>query len=585
MKWKRSTSKQKNDSTDNSRLKWLLFLFVFIFLIIILKLFFWQIWDRERLVASASSQHWFSLNLPAPRGNILTKDGFVLVENKPAYNLILDRSQLEIDEKKVVDDLLAIMVEEDKLASESARLERLLSNRELIWIKLFTKLSEEKKALMGHHNGLVWQPDTLRTYSEASTAAHLTGFVANNSAGDSQGYFGLEGFYDRELKGRIGKSLLEVDAMGNPILAGERFEESAYPGRGLILHLDRTAQFLAEKKLETALEKYGAISGTVTIMDPKTGGIIAMAGLPDYDPTKIDEFSVENYPNPVVNQSFEPGSTFKVLIMGAAVNEGLVDMETICPCKGPVSVPPYTVSTWDGKYYPDSGIKEIIQHSDNVGMVFVSKLFEPEVLIDYVRAFGFGELTGIDLQEEDSPGLRDEWREIDLATVSFGQGIAATPLQMTSAAAALANGGWLMEPQVVDRIVIQGREGMAGEVEEIDIEPKRVRRVISNEASKLVTEIMVNAVKEGEAKWTSAKGYRIAGKTGTAQIPVDGHYDSEKTIASFVGYAPADDPKFVMLVTLREPKTSPWGSETAAPLWFDIARELFLHYGIAPSEE
>ena len=199
-----------------------------------------------------------------------------------------------------------------------------------------------------------------------------------------------------------------------------------------------------------------------------------------------------------------------------------------------------------------------------------------EKFLKYIKEFGFGQLTGIDLEDETTPDLWQDtdWREIDLATASFGQGIAVTPLQMTRAAGAIANGGWIMEPQVVKEIIDN-----KGQI--IKIKPKKVRQVFDSWVSKAVTEMIVYAVDNGEAKWAKPKGYRIAGKTGTAQIPVAGHYDEKKTIASFIGFAPADNPRFVMLVTLGEPTSSPWGSETAAPLFFQIAGELFNYYGIS----
>ncbi len=196
-----------------------------------------------------------------------------------------------------------------------------------------------------------------------------------------------------------------------------------------------------------------------------------------------------------------------------------------------------------------------------------------------ISDFGFGTPTGVDLEEEVSPLLRakDSWLPIDLATTTFGQGIAVTPLQMVRAVAALANDGKLMEPKVVKKIV--DPKGKT-----IEVKPKIIRNVIKPETAGQITEMMVAAVEYGEAKWAKPKGYRVAGKTGTAQIPVAGHYDEDKTIASFVGFAPADDPQFVMLVTLRELTSSPWGSETAAPLFFTIAKELFVYLGIPPTE-
>lgn len=224
-------------------------------------------------------------------------------------------------------------------------------------------------------------------------------------------------------------------------------------------------------------------------------------------------------------------------------------------------------------------------------MVFISQLFDHQVYKNYLHKFGIGQSSGIDLEEETTPRIKKTWREIDYATTSFGQGIATTPMQIITAVAAIANGGKIVQPQVVDKIVVPNtRTALIGELisgdspegQVIDIEPAILRQVISKESAAQMTDIMINAVTAGEAQWAVPQGYSIAGKTGTAQIPVEGKYDEEKTITSFVGFAPAHDPKFIMLVTLHEPQTSPWGSETAAPLWFDIAQDLFLHWGIAP---
>ena len=275
--------------------------------------------------------------------------------------------------------------------------------------------------------------------------------------------------------------------------------------------------------------------------------------------------------------SFEPGSTFKVLVIAAALNEHAVTATTVMDESGPVRVGDYTIRTWNNEYHGPQTMSQIIQHSSNVGMVFVEKQLGEDKFIKYIRSFGFGKPTGIDLEDEVSPELRggDQWGEIDLATASFGQGIAVTPLQMVRAVAAIANGGRLVEPRMVKKTF-----DAKGKI--IEMKPKQGTQVISRESAEIVTEMMINAVDNGEAKWAKPKGYRIAGKTGTSQIPVSGHYDDKKTIASFVGFAPADDPAFVMLVTLREPSSSQWGSETAAPLFFTIARDILLYKGIAP---
>ncbi|MCX6724743.1 MAG: penicillin-binding protein 2, partial [Candidatus Shapirobacteria bacterium] len=295
------------------------------------------------------------------------------------------------------------------------------------------------------------------------------------------------------------------------------------------------------------------------------------------DPGKFFAYDKSLYSNPAVALSYEPGSTFKVLVMSAALNEEVVKPETRCDkCDGPRVISDYTIKTWNEKYFPDSTMTEVIQHSDNIGMVFVGEKLGVEKMYSYLQKFGLGQSTGIDLEDEASPKLRpkNEWKLIDLATASFGQGVALTPIQMVRAVAAVANGGKLMKPYLVKQVLSEG--------EKTEIQPKIEGEVLRPVTASVMTEMMVNAVDNGESKWAKPKGYRIAGKTGTAQIPVAGHYDQEKTIASFVGFAPADNPQFVMLVLLREPTSSPWGAETAAPLWFDIAKEIFTYYGIRP---
>jgi cell division protein FtsI/penicillin-binding protein 2 len=299
-----------------------------------------------------------------------------------------------------------------------------------------------------------------------------------------------------------------------------------------------------------------------------------MASTPSYDPANFVNFNESDFINPAISTSFEPGSIFKVLVMSAAIEAGAVREDEKCDiCAGPQQIAGYTIRTWDGKYHPDSTPAQIIQNSDNVGMVWVGQRLGSDRLYDYLSKFGIGEPSGIDLQGEASPKLRDKdkWGLIDLATASFGQGIAVTPIQMVRAVAAIANRGQMPTPQVVDKLV--------GKDWEEDIEPV-LKDVISKDTANKITEMMIQAVRAGEAKWAAPKDITIAGKTGTAQIPIAGHYDPEKTIASFVGFAPAYNPAFVMLITLREPQASPWASETAAPLWFSIAKEIFPILGI-----
>ena len=558
-------------------------IFAAFFLSIILRLFYWQTVKADELQSLAENQRLMSQKIEPKRGDILFSDGSVLASSKPTFLLYgLPKTLTDEEKVKLAKLLSQILIKDDKDRLKELELD--LKNQlsqELYWVSLQKNINfETKKEIeLLKLEGVGFEDNSSRFYPEGSSSAHLLGFVGSNSRGEGTGYFGLEGEYNGELKGFSGLLKLERDSGGSPILIGNFLGTTPRNGKNLILNMDRTVQFIVEESLKKGVEKYGAKAVSAMVMDPKTGGVLALASYPNYDPGSFDKFPKELYKNPVVADSYEPGSTFKVLIMSGAINEDVVKQDTSCDeCSGPIEVGGYQIRTWNSKYLPNLNMKDTIIHSDNTGMVFAGRKLGLDKLYSYIENFGFGNKTGIDLQDESSPDLRlkTSWREIDLATASFGQGIAVTPIQMVTAVSAIANGGNLMEPHVVKEI--------RDENSSFQIHPKIVRQVISENTAKVITEMMVAAVDEGEAKFAKPKGFRIAGKTGTAQIPVAGHYDSDKTIASFVGFAPADNPKFVILVRYDQPTSSIFGAETAAPTFFDIAKQLFNYYKIAPSE-
>ena len=545
---------------------------VSIFLLIIVKLFYWQIISGESLRIQAEKQYYLEFALPASRGTILASDGSPLVINSPAY---LAYAQ----PKKIKDKFQFVSQISKYLSLDAPSVMTSISTEGRLWVPLARKIDSavvDSLRALGLA-GLDFEPESIRYYPESSMAAHLLGFVGSDQNGSDKGYFGLEGFYDRELRGIEGYIQRERDAHGAPIVIGDEHRIEAENGRSFVLWIDRVIQRSVEKRLLEGINKYGAIAGSVVVMDPKTGGILAMASVPSYDPSHFSDFDKSVYINPVVGSSYEPGSTFKVLVMAQALNNGVIEANTQMDENGPTQVGGYSIRTWDNNYRGKQSMSEIILHSSNVGMVFIQQKIGRDPFLKFLHDFGFGKPSGIDLEEDQSPELRSDsdWKEIDLATASFGQGIAVTPIQMTRAVSAIANGGWLMQPKLLKKTIDSN-----GKV--IEIPPVKGKQLLSKKSTELTTEMMINAVDNGEAKWAKPKGYRIAGKTGTAQIAVAGHYDAKKTIASFVGFAPADDPKFVMLVTLREPSSSQWGSETAAPLFFSIAKDIFLYMGIAP---
>lgn len=543
-----------------------------VFFLIGARLFYWQIIHGQRLKSEASSQYFLELTLPASRGTIRAADDNPLALSQPAFLAYAEP-------RKIKDVQMFSRLVARELSLDEKELHQRLTEDGRAWVPLAHKIETTamEKLRDLKLSGLGFEKEPKRFYPEASAASHLLGFVGSDEQGFDTGYFGLEGFYNRELRGKDGALRLEKDARGAPILVGESTRVSPENGRSLRLFVDRSIQRIVEKRLSEAIQKYGAKEGSVVVMDPKTGGILSMASFPSYDPRMYWDYPEGIYKNPIVSQTYEPGSTFKVIVMAKALDEKVVMPTTTMEETGPIRLGQYSIRTWNDEYHGTITMTKVLERSSNIGMVHVGRLLGKDMLLEAISDFGFGKPTGIDLEEEASPEIRkeDQWREIDLATVSFGQGIAVTPIQMVRAVGAIANGGWLMEPRVVKDIIDDNGKT-------VSVQPKKSRQVISESAARVITEMMVAAVDNGEAKWAKPAGYRIAGKTGTAQIPVAGHYDEEKTIASFVGFAPADNPRFVMLVTLREPQSSPWGSETAAPLFFAIARDLFAYLGIPP---
>lgn len=567
------------------RLKLFLITILLGFSLLIARLFYWQVYKGGELSIQAREQQKAGIILSAPRGEILASDGSWLVASTDAWLVYASLPDIVEDKVTIADKLAPIFVddltEKSALLDEAGRIKELLSNEDLVWVPLKQRvdLETKKKIEEMEIEGIGFERQEGRSYPEASVAAHLLGFVGKDEEGKDKGYSGLEGYYDLVLSGKPGFLMREKDASGKPIAAGDSKEVAAVEGVNLLTHIDKGIELNLDLKLLEGIEKYGAVGGTAIIMDPKTGGIIAMSSYPSYDPGNYFDYGDKYFVNPAISLSFEPGSVFKVLVMSSALDAGVIEPDTKCDiCEGPVRIDKYTIETWNSEYRPDSDMTEIIVNSDNVGMVFVGQKLGVEKMYEYLQNFGIGEKTGIDLQGEMSPKLREksEWGLIDLATASFGQGVAVTPIQMLRAVGAIANRGVMLTPQVVDKIV--------GENWEEDIAYSAGKRIISEKAAKDMTAMMAEAAKNGEAKWTNIGGFRVAGKTGTAQIPIAGHYDEDKTIASFIGFAPYENPKFVMLVTLHEPESSPWASETAAPLWYSIAKDLFVHYGIQPKE-
>ncbi len=354
---------------SKTKIRLVLILLILGFAAVLGKLSYWQIFQQKKLKLLAAGQYQYSRKTLTQRGKILTGDNYPLVLNQNSYLMFADPSQLQISSDLLLTKLEKYL-DKDKINQD------LLSNKKAFWIPLKENVSEEEKNEIQNLKirGLNFESKEIRFYPEASMSAQLLGFAGNDENGQTKGYFGLEGYYDKELKGKEGNFFYEKDALGKPLSIGNIKEEKLIAGRDLVLNIDRGLQFLIEKKLKEGIEKYGAVSGSVLVIDPKNGAVLVMASFPSYDPAVYYSFDQENFRNPVISGIFEPGSIFKILVMAAAIDSRSVTENEQCDfCDGPRTVADYTIKTWNEKYYPDSTMTDVIVHSDNVGMVFVGE--------------------------------------------------------------------------------------------------------------------------------------------------------------------------------------------------------------------
>ena len=543
--------------------------FIILLIIIIGKLGLIQLFSSDDY---ASNIYLQTERIAPKRGEIFDRHADPLVLNKTYYKLIANPRSIKNKHEVIakLNSLLSI--------GQSTLEAKLLNNRQWVPVAGGLDLSKKRNIEKLKIQGLLFEEEERRFYPESSTSAHLLGFVGKDERASDIGYFGIEGYFNKDLSGLPGLIKTERDVFGKPIFVGVQEVVKGENGRDLYLTIDKTVQILVKKHLKTAVEKYQAESGCAVVLEPYSGAVIAISCLPDYDPENYSKFSADLFINTAVSVSFEPGSIFKPLIMAAALNEKKVKPSTKINETGPVAIGSYTIANWDSKYKGVLTMEDVIKYSSNIGMVKVASRMKKETIQKYLKNYGFGEKTGIDLQGEDSGLVKNEksWYPIDSATVAFGQGIAVTPIQRIRAFASLVIGGWMVKPYTVMEIKSDSQKKL--------IKSQRIKRVISEKTSRQIKKMLAAAIEHGEVKWKIPKGYTFGGKTGTAQIPVEGHYDPTKTIASFVGFVPLNKPRFIALIALKKPTTSQWGSETAAPVFFDIARELLVYYSMPPDK-
>jgi cell division protein FtsI/penicillin-binding protein 2 len=424
--------------------------------------------------------------------------------------------------------------------------------------------------------GIYLQPTPYRDYPEGSLAAQILGFIGM----DAHGLAGLELSFDDELRGDAGRLVSARDTTGQEIAVARREFVPPRDGADLVLTIDRYLQRVAERELERGVRENKAVGGKILIMDPSTGGILAAASYPTYhvtEPPRPEQAALQK--PTIVTDLYEPGSVMKLVTMSAGLEEGVVTPETTVQDTGSVLVDGVRISNWDHSGHGLETMREVLIYSSNVGASFVSRNLGPDRFYKYFDLFGFGQPTGVGLPGEAEGSYRTPsepgWTNVDLATNSFGQGVAVTPLQMITAIAALANDGVLMRPMLVKEL----RRG-----DEITpVAPEAVRRAVSSRVAALMTDMMISVWKQPGLLQNRIPGYTIAAKTGTADTPTAGGYQLNRTYASQVGFGPAQSPRWVMLVRIDAPEAL-YGGAAAAPVFKRMAEELFTHLRIPPSE-
>ncbi|MBP7964301.1 MAG: penicillin-binding protein 2 [Caldilineaceae bacterium] len=600
-----STDAAEQERRQHWRFMALVFILVIAGVFIVLRLFQYQLvnWIRfdpqSALPASGLSQN-------APRGVIVDRDGELLAADRFRYQVIADPSlipqeqwaevaywlqgaagipaaetwQILVDRQgtnyallaKDLDLTLGEAFKEAKDADLMAA-EEAIEEAATRGVDRETTLANLKRSPVRY---LTMRPAPSRYYPQNEVASQVVGFVNT----ERQGFYGLEGYYNLFLRAD-GVGLPKGRVEGVESLSPQvRTLVPSTTGKDLVLTLDRTVQWIIEEELRDALSFYRAEAGTIIVMNPKTGAILGLANLPTYDPNRYDQYSdYLAFRDSAISAQYEPGSIYKIITMAAAIDTGTVKPTDIFTDTGSISVGGRIIQNSSRTAMGQVSVTDALALSLNVVTAQVAEKLGAEAFYKYVDLFGFGQSTEIDLFGEmdglvKSPG-DPTWSQADLGTNSFGQGLAVTPIQMINAAAAIANGGTLMRPYIVQARVEGDRV--------LQTQSTVVRRVLSPESAATMTEMMIHTVEFGNSR-AKVPGYSIAGKSGTAEIPSPEGYLEDETIVSFVGFVPADDPQFVLLVKMDrpDPKISPWATYTAAPVFARVTIRLLEHLNIPP---
>ena len=560
-----------------SRLNIIFVAFLLFFAFLLSAQFYRQVIKNKYYVALAKSQHFLAQELPAHRGKIYAssiyqKELFLLAGNQKLFALSLVPRQIE-DKQKIAENIAPLTgLKQEDIFSKINN-----NNAYIPPIKENINYDEAQKILDQKLDGVYLVPQDRRFYPQENLMSNVLGYVDY----DGKGNYGIEQYYDKDLQGDSGSFSAEKDVFGRYISLDQQVEPQN--GKDLYLTIEMPVQYKAEKILNEAVELNGAIGGQIIIENPKTGEILAMAQNPSFNPEKYSEEAqnkgIDVFYNATTSGLYEPGSIFKAITMAIALEKNSVKPDTVMDLDASITVAGDTIWTSDRKAHGELDMAQILEWSDNVGMVKIEQLIGKDEFYKFLlEKFRLNLPLGIDLPNEvyyepSDFGLRD----IEGATMSFGQGIAVSPMQILASYSALANKGVLMRPYIV------GKKVGDKNYEEIT-KPQKIGQVVSEDATKKLTNMLVDVVDTSYRNYAHIDGYRIAGKTGTAQVPSpEGGYYSDKTIQSFAGYFPADDPKFAVLVKLDYPSKSQWAEYSVGPAFNELTKFLINYYQIPKS--
>ena len=571
-------SRPQNNNTFNFRSSLVTAFLFLVFAVIIFRLFSLQVISGKKTRVLAEAQHSIYRKLFPVRGEIKIIDRYTLESASLATNIkkyLVYAVPQEVQNPSLTAASLAT-----ELNLDSKELAAKISQSEKKYVPLKRQLTdqEQEKIKKLELPGIYFDAEGTRLYPEKSLLSQTLGFVGYK--GDAKaGLYGLERYFEKELAGTSGSLREEKDTAGAWIFGSTRDIEPATDGVNLILTIDKTLQFKAESILKEAVEKNDADSGSIIVVDPKTGAVLAMASFPDFDPNEYGKVpDPKIYTNEAVTGNYEPGSVFKPITMAAAINEDKVGPDTTYVDPGEIKIDDYTIKNSDNKAHGTQTMTQVLDESLNTGAIFAKEQIGNPKFLEYIKKFGFGQSTGIELPE--TKGNLDNLKGnigVNFHTASFGQGISVTPIQLVQAFTAFANGG-KMKPYLVQAKVYPG-----GRTE--NTSPKEVAKVISEKTANIISAMLVSVVENGHGKRAAVPGYYIAGKTGTAQVPkANGKgYEENNNIGSFIGYGPATDPQFVMLVRINHPRTVKFAENTAAPAFGQMAQFIVNYLHIAPA--